>query len=111
MDCSTAAVTVSPITAVHFNFLYWSFDFKQNGIRYKKINLDFLKSRWSIENANCIDQIQSFEIYDEDGKTLLVTNQNVTIIKKESEIGVTTEFFDKSSKIFLKNVQKYGANS
>ena len=56
-NCALAKVKVIPDTKVEYDFLYWSHDWFVNGIRFRKINIDFLKSRWDIEKVHCLDQI------------------------------------------------------
>jgi len=75
-NCALATVKVIPDSAVQHNFLYRDFDYNSPDglIPFKKVNIDYLKSRWDIEKVHCLDQIQSFEFYGEDNTTLLVSN-------------------------------------
>ena len=74
-----------------------------NKKRYRKENVDALKTRWDIEKVHCLDQIQSFEFYGEDNQLIPSSNTNETVIIEGSEIGIITEFFNRSSIVYLRN--------
>jgi len=64
-----------------------------------------------MSKSHCSSQLSSWNLYDESGSKLLVSNANITIQNYGNNLKISTENFNWNHTVYLKNDLYYGSTS
>jgi hypothetical protein len=79
-----------------FDYIYRSGDEILNDIRYAKVDIAPLKQLFVMSKSHCSSQLNSWNLYDESGSKLLLSNANTTIQNSGDDLLFSTENFGKN---------------